>query len=67
MQIQTLPNGGKVAHKVTLPESKCRFSVWFDASGVLLDAERIDAANRSQWATDKQRTALADKLRPILF
>ena len=47
MQVHTFPNGGFVAHKVYITSSTCEFSIWFDSSGNLTDAERIDKRNRS--------------------
>ncbi len=46
MQVRTFPNGGFVAHKVYITESTCKFSIWFDSSGNLTDAERIDKRHR---------------------
>jgi hypothetical protein len=46
MQIHTFPNGSFVAHKVYTTESTCKFSIWFDSSGNLTDAERIDKRHR---------------------
>jgi hypothetical protein len=47
MQTHTFPNGSFVVHKVYITESTCKFSIWFDSSGNLTDAERIDKRNRS--------------------
>lgn len=46
MQVHTFPNGGFVAHKVYITGSTCEFSIWFDSSGNLTDAERIDKRHR---------------------
>lgn len=46
MQVHTFPNGGFVAHRVYITESTCKFSIWFDGSGNLTDAERIDKRRR---------------------
>lgn len=46
MQTHTFPNGIFVAHKVYITESTCKFSIWFDSSGNLTGAERIDKRHR---------------------
>lgn len=46
MQFHTFPNGGFVAHKVYITGSACKFSIWFDSSGNLTEAERIDKRHR---------------------
>ncbi len=58
MQVNKFTDGGFVAHKVYIGESRCKFSAWFDASGNLFDCERIDARYRSYPATDKQKAAV---------
>lgn len=47
-------NGGAVQHKVRVPGSKCKFSVWYDSLGYPTAAERIDRMNRSFPATKAQ-------------
>lgn len=46
MQLHTFPNGGFVAHRVYIPESTCKFSIWFDSSGNLTGAEQFDKRMR---------------------
>ena len=46
MQVHTFPNGSFVVHKVYITSSACKFSIWFDSSGILTDAERIDKRQR---------------------
>jgi hypothetical protein len=46
MRVHTFPNGSFVAHRVYITESTCKFSIWFDSSGNLTDAERIDKRPR---------------------
>jgi hypothetical protein len=46
MQIHTFSTGSFVAHKVYITESTCKFSIWFDSSGNLTDAQRIDKRHR---------------------
>lgn len=46
MQFHTFSNGSFVAHKVYITGSTCKFSMWFDSSGNLTDAERIDKRHR---------------------
>lgn len=46
MQLHTFPNGSFVAHGVYITDSTCRFSIWFDSSGNLTDAERFDKRQR---------------------
>ena len=46
MQVHTFPNGSFVVHKVYITGSACKFSIWFDSSGNLTDAERIDKRHR---------------------
>ena len=46
MQVHTFRGGGFVAHRVYTTESTCKFSIWFDSSGILTDAERIDKRQR---------------------
>lgn len=58
MQIQQFTTGGYVAHKMHVTGSPCRFSAWFTAEGVLIDAERIDRAGRGYPAGVLQRRAL---------
>lgn len=58
-QVQRFENGGFVIHKATIGGSNCRFSVWFDEAGKLLDAERISYAGVSLKATDKQKAELS--------
>ena len=59
MQIQHFTTGGFVIHKASISGSNCRFSVWFDDAGNLLDAERISYAGVSLKATDKQKAELS--------
>ncbi len=47
-------NGGHVVHRQKMPGSKCKFSVWYDSVGFVLDISRIDALNRELNATPKQ-------------
>jgi hypothetical protein len=47
-------NGGHVVHRMTMPNSKCKFSVWYDNCGFLIDAERINKNQVSLPATDSQ-------------
>lgn len=51
---------GQVAvyHKITIPGRKSRYSAWFDFTGFLLDAERIDSRNRVYPATPNEREHL---------
>ena len=46
MQVHTFPNGSFVAHRVYITGSTCKFSIWFDSSGNLSYAERIDKRQR---------------------
>ncbi len=46
MQVHAFPDGSFVAHKVYITESTCKFSIWFDSSGNLTDAGRIDKRHR---------------------
>ena len=46
MQFHTFPDGCFVAHKVYITGSACKFSIWFDSSGNLTEAERIDKRRR---------------------
>jgi hypothetical protein len=46
MQFHIFSNGNFVAHKVYITCSACKFSIWFDSSGNLMDAERIDKRQR---------------------
>lgn len=48
-------NGGHVVHRQNMPGSKCRFSVWYDNCGFVLDIERITTQNISYPATKKQQ------------
>lgn len=57
-QVSYFETGGFVVHKAYIAESRCKFSVWFNASGNVVDAERIDARNRSLPASDAQKLAL---------
>ena len=59
MQKHAFANGGFVIHKIRIEPFAGRFSAWFDASGALLDAEQIDALNRSRRVTSRQRSRLA--------
>ena len=34
-------------HKIYIPGSTCRFSIWYNAQGGLYDAERIDRRGRA--------------------
>jgi len=54
--------GGVVIHKIHLAGSACRFSAWLDASGVLLDAERVNRAGRSYPVGILQRRELQRRL-----
>ena len=47
MQLQRYPNGGFVCHRIKLNGYNCKFSVWFDREGKLVDSERIDNLGRS--------------------
>ena len=46
MQAHTFQGGSFVAHRVYITGSACKFSIWFDSSGILTDAERIDKRQR---------------------
>ena len=46
MQVHIFLDGCFVAHRVYITGSPCRFSIWFDSSGILTDAERIDKRQR---------------------
>lgn len=54
MQIAFFSNGGFVAHKYRVPESACKFSVWFNRDGFATDARRIDSIGRAYPVTAKQ-------------
>ena len=54
MQKHAFANGGFVIHKIRIEPFAGRFSAWFDATGALLDAEQIDALNRSRRVTSRQ-------------
>lgn len=54
MQIAFFSNGGFVAHKYRMPESVCKFSVWFNRDGFAIDAQRIDSMGRAYPVTAKQ-------------
>lgn len=47
MNIAYFSTGGFVAHKYRVDGLKSKFSVWFNADGFAIDAERIDARGRS--------------------
>jgi len=51
-QAHRFPNGGGVVHRLTYADSPCRFSVWVDANGKPVDAERIDRAGRAYPVSD---------------
>lgn len=51
MQVHRFPNGGFVAHKVVLYGYKGYFSVWFNANGELVDAEKL--VNGRSYAASK--------------
>ena len=57
MQVQRFPQGGFVLHKCFGQ----RISAWYDARGILLDCERIDALERSR----KPSRAIIDRLANI--
>ena len=59
MQKHAFANGGFVIHKIRIEPFAGRFSAWFDATGALLDAEQIDALNRSRRVTSRQWSRLA--------
>jgi hypothetical protein len=54
MQVHAFPDGSFVAHKVNLPNSACKFSIWYDSENLPFDAERIDVAGRSYRLTRLQ-------------
>lgn len=64
MNKSTFPNGGFVLHKVATfnfeNNGRATMSVWYDADGTLLDAERRD--NRPLSKLDK---AKAERLGPV--
>jgi hypothetical protein len=62
MQVSHFAGGGVAVHKIRLSGSACRFSAWLDANGVLLDAERIDAAGRGYPVGILQRRELQHRL-----
>lgn len=62
MIVSHFAGGGVAVHKIRLSGSACRFSAWLDASGVLLDAERIDAAGRGYPVGILQRRELQRRL-----
>lgn len=54
MQIKFFDTGGFVAHKYTVPDSRCHFSVWYNRDGFAIDAERVDSMRRSYPVTKTQ-------------
>ncbi|MCA3186959.1 MAG: hypothetical protein INH13_25740 [Cupriavidus sp.] len=46
MQVKRFDSGGFVIHKIRIPESKLRFSAWYDASGQLLDVEAFTSSGK---------------------
>lgn len=67
MSISYFSTGGGVAHKVRVTGSQCKFSVWFDANGQYVDAQRIDARQRAYPVTAAQRAALARMTRHYII
>lgn len=61
MQAHKFENGGYVAHKVRVNSdvSPMHFSVWFSATGELLDCEAFDKAGRSRPVSPRVRKILA--------
>lgn len=61
-----MANATHYFHKITIPDSRCKFSAWFNGDpmgttsslAVLVDAERIDARGRSYPVTERQREIL---------
>lgn len=52
--LQMFADGSAVEHKVKIPGSACKFSVWYNADGYPKDVERIDQLGRSFEATQSQ-------------
>lgn len=48
IQVVQFPDGGFVIHKIPAVTGKGRYSAWYDAKARPVDAECIDALNRSR-------------------
>lgn len=45
-QVSRFTDGGFVVHKARISGSRCKFSVWFDREGVIIDAEAKTEAGK---------------------
>lgn len=62
MQVCVFDYGGQfkglVIHRYRLPGSSCKFSVWYNETGEVTGAERINRLNRAQPPSAKQFDAI---------